>query len=219
MARVFRFVDMSGSELHTINDPEDQLPIPVSRQVITIGPCEMQVGSVAASSNPSTPTVYDVFLVCFLTILPACAVAQQTAPSGTRQEGVTQRGDHVMGFSHDATTHHFRLLKDGGEIVVTANDPNDKASIDEIRMHLSHVAKMFADGNFNAPMLIHDTNPPGAATMTRLKGQIHYEVSDIDRGAKLRVVTTSPDTTDAVHAFLLFQIVDHKTGDAPTIGG
>jgi len=56
----------------------------------------------------------------------------------------------------------------------------------------------------NAPMLIHDTKPPGVATMTRLKGQIHHEVSEIDRGAKLRVVTTSPDTTDAIHAFLLF---------------
>jgi len=27
----------------------------------------------------------------------------------------------------------------------------------------------------------------------------------------------SPETTDAMHAFLLFQIVDHLTRDAPTI--
>src|SRR6516162_3772953 len=159
-------------------------------------------------------------LLFLLAALPALSAAQQASQPDqrTRQDGVVQRGDHVMGFSHNATTHHFHLLKDGGEIVVTTNDPNGKSSIEEIRMHLMHIAKMFADGDFNAPMLIHDTNPPGVATMTRLKGQIQYEVSDIDRGAKLRVVTTSPDTTDAVHAFLLFQIVDHKTGDAPTIG-
>ena len=123
-----------------------------------------------------------------------------------------------MGFSHNATTHHFHLLKDGGEIVVTTNDPNGKSSIEEIRMHLMHIAKMFSDGNFNAPMLIHETNPPGIATMTRLKSRIHYEVSQIDRGGKIRIITSSPETTDAVHAFLLFQIVDHQTGDVPTVG-
>jgi hypothetical protein len=158
-------------------------------------------------------------LVFLLMTLPACTVAQQ-APQpnqGTRQDGVVRRGDHVMGFSHDLTAHHFRLLKDGGEIIVVANDSTDKASIAEIEMHLVHIAKMFSDGDFNAPMLIHDTNPPGVATMTRLKGQIRYEVTEIQRGAKIRIATTSPETTDAVHAFLLFQIVDHKTGDSPAI--
>ena len=122
-----------------------------------------------------------------------------------------------MGFSHDSTTHHFHLLKDGGEIDVTANDPKDTASVDQIRMHLGHIAKMFASGNFNAPMLIHDTNPPGVATMTRLKEQISYDYSDTEQGARIRIVTASQDATDAIHAFLLFQIVDHQTGDAPTI--
>ena len=122
-----------------------------------------------------------------------------------------------MGFSHQAATHHFRLFRDGGEINVAANDPKDKMSIDEIRTHLGHIAKMFAAGNFNSPMLIHATNPPGTATMARLKKEIGYEFSETDRGARIRLVTSSPETTDAVHAFLLFQIVDHQTGDAPTI--
>ena len=161
-----------------------------------------------------------LFLAFLLVILPLPAVAQQTSQSdqGTCQDGVVQRGDHVMGFSHDATTHHFHLLKDGGEIVVTANDPNDKASIEQIRMHLSHIVGMFSNGNFDDPKLIHDSNPPGVATMIRLKSDIRYTVSEIDRGARIRIETSSPETTDAVHAFLLFQIVDHKTGDAPTIG-
>src|SRR5215469_3801232 len=160
-----------------------------------------------------------VFSLLFVTV-SVCSVAQQTTQpdQGKRQDGVVQRGDHVMGFSHDATTHHFHLLKDGGEIVVTANDPNDTTSVEQIRTHLNHIAAMFSNGNFNAPMLIHDTNPPGVATMTRLKGQIHYEASRIDSGGKIRIVTTSPETTDAVHAFLLFQILHHQTGDAPTIG-
>src|SRR5580700_3579793 len=158
-------------------------------------------------------------LLLSLAILPGMASAQQnpSPDQDKRQEDVVKRGEHVMGFSHEAATHHFRLFNDGGEIDVSANDPNDKASIDQIRTHLGHIAKMFASGNFKAPMLIHDTNPPGTATMTRLKEQIRYEFSETDRGARIRLVTSSPETTDAVHAFLLFQIVDHQTGDAPTI--
>ena len=155
----------------------------------------------------------------FLTLFCAASLAQQSSTSGqSRQDGVDQRGDHVMGFSHDLTTHHFHLLKDGGEIVVTANDPKDTAGIEQIRMHLSHIVGMFSNGNFNAPMLIHDTNPPGVATMVRLKSDIRYTILEIPQGAKIRIETSSTETTDAVHAFLLFQIVDHKTGDAPTIG-
>jgi hypothetical protein len=158
-------------------------------------------------------------LLLSLAILPGMASAQQNPSPGQdkRQEDVVKRGEHVMGFSHEATSHHFRLFNDGGEIDVRANDPKDKASIDQIRTHLGHITKMFASGNFNAPMLIHDTNPPGTATMTRLKEQIRYEFSETDRGARIRLVTSSPDTKDAVHAFLLFQIVDHGTQDAPTI--
>ena len=160
-----------------------------------------------------------MLLPFLLAILPGMANAQQNPPADQdkRSEDVVKRGEHVMGFSHEATTHHFRLFKDGGEIAVIAKDPNDKASIEQIRTHLGHIAKMFSAGNFNAPMLIHDTNPPGAATMTRLKEQIRYELSETERGARIRLVTASPDTTDAVHAFLLFQIIDHQTGDAPTI--
>jgi hypothetical protein len=152
-----------------------------------------------------------------LTLLPAMPSAHRGFSQSDRQSDVVKRGDHVMGFSHEATTHHFRLFKDGGEIAVGANDAKDKSSIDQIRTHLGHIAKMFAAGNFNAPMIIHDANPPGVATMTRLKDQIRYEFSETERGARIRLVTASPETTDAVHAFLLFQIVDHQTGDAPTI--
>lgn len=158
-------------------------------------------------------------LLLSLAILPGMASAQQnpSPEQDKRQEDVIKRGEHVMGFSHEATTHHFRLFKDGGEIAVNANDPKDKPSIDQIRTHLDHIAKMFSAGNFNVPMMIHETNPPGTATMTRLKEQVRYEFSETDRGARIRLVTSSPETTDAVHAFLLFQIVDHQTGDAPTI--
>ena len=71
-------------------------------------------------------------------------------------------------------------IQTGGEINVSANEASDKGSIDQIRMHLGHIARMFATGNFNAPMPIDDTNPPGVAGMTRLKDAIKYEHSETE---------------------------------------
>lgn len=141
----------------------------------------------------------------------------QNPQTSAQQQGVVERGDHVMGFSHDKTTHHFLLYTSGGEINVAANDASDKAAIDQIRMHLGHIAGMFAAGNFNAPMLIHDTTPPGVPTMQRLKNEIKYDYSETPRGARLRLVTANSQAIDAIHAFLLFQIIDHQTGDTPAI--
>jgi hypothetical protein len=68
-------------------------------------------------------------------------------------------------------------------------------------------------------MLIRDTNPPDAATMIRLKSEIRYTITATQTGAKIRILASGPATTDAIRASLLFQIVDHHTGDAPTFGG
>ncbi len=122
-----------------------------------------------------------------------------------------------MGFSQEETAHHFRLYKDGGAIEIVANDPKDTASRDQIRMHLSHIAKMFSAGNFDAPMFIHATTPPGVPTMTALQEQIQYEFQEINNGARVRITTANAQARDAIHAFLLYQIVDHKTGDSPDI--
>jgi hypothetical protein len=135
--------------------------------------------------------------------------------SGTAEEEMNKRGDHVMGFDHTKTTHHFLLKEWGGSIKVTANNSGDVESSEQIRMHLKHIAKMFAEGNFNAPMLIHDQTPPGVPVMQELKGEIEYNYEEIDRGAAVRISTKNPAALKAVHDFLRFQIKEHKTGDSP----
>lgn len=160
-----------------------------------------------------------ILLMVLGSIAPAQIHAQATAGSedpmmSTHHKGVTQRGDHVMGFAHDKSTHHFRLSPDGGEIEVQANDPKDTASRDQIRNHLSHIAKMFAAGDFNAPMLIHDRVPPGVPTMKRLKEEISYQYSEMERGGSVRITTEIPEALKAVHQFLRFQISDHQAGDS-----
>lgn len=134
--------------------------------------------------------------------------------SDMQDEKMNERGDHVMGFDHTKTTHHFRLLADGGSIEVGANSPQDTESRDQIRMHLSHIAKMFAAGNFKAPMLIHDQVPPGVPVMQKLKSEIQYRFEETDQGAWIRIFTNSPEGLQAVYDFLRFQIKEHKTGDS-----
>jgi hypothetical protein len=131
----------------------------------------------------------------------------------TRHEQVTERGDHTMGFSHDKTAHHFRLKDDGGAIEVTAISSDDAASRDQIRQHLKHIANMFSEGDFSAPMFIHGQTPPGVETMKRSKTEIKYQYEEIDRGAKVRITTANVEAVKAIHEFLRFQIQDHRTGD------
>jgi len=100
--------------------------------------------------------------------------AQHPDAPDQHSTGVDARGDHAMGFSHENSTHHFRLLSDGGAIEVSAKDPKDTATRDQIRMHLSHIAKMFSEGDIQAPMFIHDTVPPGVPEMQTKRAAITY---------------------------------------------
>jgi hypothetical protein len=125
----------------------------------------------------------------------------------------------VMGFSHDKATHHFRLYADGGAIEVSANEAKDTATRDEIQGHFAHIVKMFAAGDFTAPLLIHSQNPPGSETMRRLREAIEYRLEKTAQGARIRIVTKNGEALRAVHAFLRFQISDHQTGDSAEITG
>lgn len=147
------------------------------------------------------------------------ARAQQPQPTDPRKakpdamESMNERGDKVMGFDHTKTNHHFLLKENGGVIQIEANDSADTASRDEIRQHMRHIAKMFGEGNFSAPMLIHEQNPPGTDVMKQLKAGIKYDFGESERGAFIRITTSDAAALKAIHAFLRFQIKEHMTGD------
>jgi hypothetical protein len=124
-----------------------------------------------------------------------------------------------MGFDHDKTTHHFLLSAAGGSIEVTANRAEDKESRDAIRGHLPHIAKMFSDGDFEAPMLVHDRIPPGVDAMKRKKTGIQWKYEELQNGGRIVATTKDPEALSAIHEFLRFQIADHGTGDPGTIKG
>ena len=141
----------------------------------------------------------------------------QAAHEDHEHQGVVERGDQVMGFSHEKTAHHFRLYPDGGAIEAESNEAKDTESRDAIRAHFGHIATMFAAGDFSAPMLIHTQNPPGTEEMKRLRGAIQYNLENTARGASIRITTKDPEAVQAVHKFLRFQIAEHQTGDSTAV--
>jgi hypothetical protein len=122
-----------------------------------------------------------------------------------------------MGFSHEKTTHHFILASDGGAIQVTANDLADQATRQQIRGHLSHIAKLFAEGNFQIPMLVHDKVPDGAEVMKQEKTAISYTYEETEAGGRVRIRTSDATALKAIHQFLRFQIREHQTDDSPEV--
>ena len=158
-----------------------------------------------------------VVLAVFAGDLYAQQPSEQTQVGGHDHAKMMERGEKGMGFSQTATTHHFLLKKDGGVIQVTANDPKDTATRDEIRMHLQHIAHLFSTGDFDIPMLIHDQVPPGAAEMKQLKGEIHYEYAEIADGGKVLISSSNAAAVVAIQKFLRFQIEEHQTHDHETV--
>jgi len=148
-------------------------------------------------------------------LLPLPAFAQTAAPD--HHARVAERGDHVMGFDHAKTTHHFRLTRSGGSIEVSSNDAADTESRGAIRAHLAHIARKFSEGDFDAPMLIHDRVPPGVPTLREKKGLVHWTYEDTKAGGRIRIQTKDAAARSAIHDFLRFQIEDHRTGDSTAV--
>lgn len=135
---------------------------------------------------------------------------QASAQSDHHSQDLADQG---MGFSQEKTTHHFVLARDGGKIQVTANSKTDRATIDQVRAHLGHIARAFQAGDFAIPVLVHGQSPDGVPTMQRLKSQISYGYEGLPDGAVVVIRSRNPEAVGAVQEFLRFQIREHKTGD------
>ena len=158
-------------------------------------------------------------LILIAALIPSQGTGATKARSSEHQHQVEKNGDNAMGFSHEKTTHHFLLRADGGVIQVDAKSKDDQESRDQIQSHLGHIAKMFAEGDFNTPMLVHSVTPPGTAAMTRLKANIRYSYEASPQGGRVVISTSNKEGLAAVHEFLKFQIQDHQTGDSLEVSG
>ena len=135
------------------------------------------------------------------------------AGSAEHFAGVDRRGDEVMGFSHQTTTHHFLIEPEGGTIQVEARDPGDAESLRQIRTHLAEVARQFAAGDFSMPREIHARVLPGVPEMIEHKDAITWRFEELDNGGRVVIRSDDSAALPAIHAFLQAQIGDHRTHD------
>lgn len=165
--------------------------------------------------------LFTAWVVCGFVWSSAPAWAQQQMPPGMTHEQhqkqmqkeaeLKKRGEAAMGFDQDATTHQFVLAEDGGSIEVSVKDGADAKNLAAIRAHLREIAASFAQGDFSKPFQTHGDVPPGVEQMKSFRDAITYACEEIPRGARVRIRTSDPDALKAVHAFLQYQISEHRT--------
>ena len=142
--------------------------------------------------------------------------AAQADGSAAHGAEVDARHD-TFGMSHESSHHNFRQFKDGGAIELRANDPNDTALVDMIRTHLHEINASFVKSDFSTPMFVHGHAPDGVGEMKRLSRRIRYRYEDVDHGGRIRITSTDPKALAAIHDFLKFQVVEHRTSDPGAI--
>ena len=164
-------------------------------------------------------------LTILIAIVLAVASGSQhpTMPAGMSHEehlkqmqkdaALKKRGADAMGFDQDATVHHFRLTPAGGSIAVDVLRPADTTMRGEIRVHLEQIAGDFSNGDFGKPVATHAEVPPGVAVLQERRSAITYRYEETPLGARVVIETNDPKAREAVHAFLRYQITEHKTGD------
>jgi hypothetical protein len=121
-----------------------------------------------------------------------------------------------MGFDQEKTTHHFRLAPDGGAIEVEANEADD-AVAEQVATHLRTIRDEFSAGDFRAPRHTHAEDPPGVPILKRRRLDIGYAFERTPRGGRVAITTRDPEALAAIHAFLRYQIDEHRTGDPKTV--
>lgn len=142
---------------------------------------------------------------------------QQVQDHEAHHREMLQRGAQAMGFDQERTVHHFVLYEDGGAIEVSVKEASDHANLHAVRQHLQAIGRLFKAGDFGKPALTHAQQVPGTGEMARLKDHIVYQYEETPAGGRVRIVTHDAGALAAVHAFLRFQVEDHRTSDADAV--
>ncbi|MEI5519857.1 aspartate carbamoyltransferase [Streptomyces brasiliscabiei] len=129
--------------------------------------------------------------------------------SAERQRIVAERGETVMPFDLDRTTHRFTPTATGGVQDVVADRSRDTEQVALIRAHLRQEARAFGRGDFADPARIHGSGMPGLAELR--DGYDRFDVRYEARadGATLTYTTKDSVLVDALHDWFEAQLGDH----------
>jgi hypothetical protein len=148
-----------------------------------------------------------------LLLLPLAVAGCGAASS--RQEVVRDRGQQVMPFDLDQTTHTFRATDTGGIESVTTKTSENKEQIPLIREHLRKEQRRFSRGDFSDPMATHGMTMPGLDVLRDRAASIRITYSERARGAQLTYATDSPTVREAIHEWFAAQLQDHGADATP----
>ena len=155
----------------------------------------------------------EIAILAVSACMAGCSAGTKTnAGADSSFAKVQRQGAIVMGVDQYTSQHVFESLPDGGRIVLERkeSDPTGEATI---RAHMRTIAEEFRRGDFTLPGVVHSMeNVPGTAAMRRLSADISYTPRDLPHGGELLISTKNPDAVSAIHEFLTFQRMDHRTG-------
>jgi len=136
-------------------------------------------------------------------------VASVACTSSNRQEAVSDRGQEVMPFDLDRTTHRFTPRPDGLVQEVVADDPSDTTQTALVRQHLREEVNRFQAGDYGDPAQIHGDDMPGLAQLQAGAASIAVTYGDTVAGVEISFVTPEPSLVDALHQWGEAQVTDH----------
>ncbi|MDB5754562.1 MAG: aspartate carbamoyltransferase [Massilia sp.] len=148
--------------------------------------------------------------ICLATAIAFTVPRWVVAADVQRQAEVAGRGNDVMPFSLEATTHIFTKNAEGGTQRVVAKKGADAGQIKFVRAHLQEIKQQFLKGDFSGPSHIHGQDMPGLDALRSAKpAQIAIDYRDVDGGAELIYRTSDPVMVAALHKWFDAQLSDH----------
>jgi len=132
-----------------------------------------------------------------------------TTAVSDRQADVRARGQRVMPFDLNRTTHTFAKTASGGVESVATQRAGDRAQLPLIRDHLRKEQRLFSRGDFSDPMATHGMRMPGLDILRTHASQIEISYAPLPTGAQLRYTTTDRTVRNALHDWFDAQLSDH----------
>ncbi|WP_063780705.1 hypothetical protein [Nonomuraea sp. SBT364] len=126
-----------------------------------------------------------------------------------RQAEIADKGQQVMPFDLERTTHRFTKTATGGVQTVTADDPADAQQVKLVREHLAMEAANFRQGDYGDPASIHGTEMPGLRELEQGHSRIDIRDTPITAGSQVTYTTSDPLLIKALHAWFDAQVTDH----------
>ncbi|WP_063813599.1 hypothetical protein [Herbidospora daliensis] len=147
------------------------------------------------------------WLLGALTVLTVASIAVYATTD--RQAEIAAKGQQVMPFDLDRTTHRFAKSPTGGTQTVVSDDTDDTQQIRLIRDHLTEEATRFEAGDYGDPASIHGREMPGLRQLEQGHQAVDVHYAETPTGAQITYTTTDASMVTALHAWFDAQISDH----------